>query len=104
MLSDGDDRSKGISSRVEIDEITIARRYDLTLRPEPSVASDHDYCDVPNDIELSEFKSAAISYIAGCVVRIMQKKTNCVKCIFALRTTKEKMPDLFVAWKSNGGL
>ena len=50
MLSDGDDRTKGISSRIEIDEITIARRYDLTLRPEPNVASDHDYCDVPNDV------------------------------------------------------
>ena len=30
--------------------------------------------DVPNDIELSGFKSAAISYIAGYVVRMMQKK------------------------------
>ena len=103
MLSDGDDWTKGISSRIEIDEIST-RRYDLTLRPEPSVASDHDYCDVPNDIELSEFKSAAISYIAGYVVRMMQKKTNCLKCLVALSTTKEKMPDLFVAWKSNGGL
>ena len=74
MLSDGDDWTKGISSRIEIDEITIARRYDLTLRPEASVASDYDYCDVPNDIELSKFKSAAISYIAGYVVRMMQKK------------------------------
>ena len=48
--------------------------------------------------------SAAISYIAGYVVRMMQKKTNCLKCLVALSTTKEKMPDLFVAWKSNGGL
>ena len=79
MLSDGDDRTKEISSRIEINEITIARRYDLTLRPEPSVASDHDYCDVPNDIELSEFKSATIPYIAGCVVRMMQKKNQLFK-------------------------
>ena len=50
MLSDGEDRTKGISSRIEIDEITIARRYDLTLRPEPSIACDYDYCDVPNDV------------------------------------------------------
>ena len=103
MLSNVDDKNKKKSTPVEIDEMTIVRKYDLALRPQP-VESDHDYFDVPNDMELSEFKSAAISYIAGYVVRMVQKKTHCLKCLVALTSTKENIPDLFVVWKSNGGL
>jgi hypothetical protein len=43
--------------------VAIARRYDLEMR-QPA-ADDHDYCDVSNAMELSEYKEAAISYIAG---------------------------------------
>ena len=103
MLSNFEDNSNRKSSRIEIDQVTIARKYDLALRPEP-VTADHDYCDAPNVMELSEFKSAAISYIAGYVVRMVQKKIHCLKCLAALTTTKEKIPDLFMVWKSNGGL
>ena len=103
MLSNFEDNSNRRSSRIEIDQVTIVRKYDLALRPEP-VTTDHDYCDAPNVMELSEFKSAAISYIAGYVVRMVQKKIRCLKCLAALTTTKEKIPDLFVVWKSNGGL
>ncbi len=39
----------------------------MKLKP---AATDHDYCDVPNVMELSEFKTSAISYIAGYVVRM----------------------------------
>jgi hypothetical protein len=31
--------------------------------------TDHDYCDAPNIVVLSEYKSAAISYIACRVLR-----------------------------------
>ena len=103
MLSNFEDNSDRKSSRIEIDQVTIVRKYDLALRPEP-VTTDHDYWDAPNVMELSEFKSAAISYIAGYVVRMVQKKIHCLKCLAALTTTKEKIPDLFVVWKSNGGL
>ncbi len=82
--------------------IAIARRYDLELR-QPA-ATDHDYCDVSNAMELSEYKEAAISYIAGYVVRMVEKKIHCMQCITALTTTKESIPDLFVTWKTNGGL
>ena len=85
-----------------ISDVALARRYDLALR-EP-VASDHDYCDVSNVIELSDFKEAVISYIAGYVVKIMEKKIHCMQCIAALTTTKQAIPDLFVTWKTNGGL
>ena len=103
MLSNVEDESNSKSSTIEIEDVTIARRYDLALRPEPA-ATDHDYCDVPNVMELSEFKTSAISYIAGYVVRMVERKIHCLKCLAALTTTKEKIPDLFVVWKSNGGL
>ena len=85
-----------------ISEVALAKRYDLALR-EP-VTVDHDYCNVSNVIELSDFKEAAISYIAGYVVKMVEKKIHCIQCIAALTTTKEAIPDLFVTWKTNGGL
>ena len=51
-----------------ISDVAIARRYDLELSQPAD--SDHDYCDVSNAIELSEYKEAAISYIAGYVVKL----------------------------------
>ena len=103
MLNSVEEQSNSKSLTIEIDDVTIARRYDLALRDEPT-ATDHDYCDVPNVMELSEFKTSAISYIAGYVVRMVERKIHCLKCLAALTTTKEKVPDLFVVWKSNGGL
>ena len=85
-----------------ISELAIARRYDMQVRE--SESSDDDYCDIPNVVELYEYKEAAISYIAGYVVRMVEKKIHCMECIAALTTTKEKIPDLFVTWKTNGGL
>ena len=37
--------------------------------------SDHDYCDIPNVVRISEYKEAVISYIAGFVARAVAKKT-----------------------------
>ena len=85
-----------------ISDVAIARRYDLELR-QPA-ADDHDYCDVSNAMELSEYKEAAISYIAGYVVKMVEKKIHCPQCLAALITSKENIPDLFVTWKTNGGL
>ena len=53
-------------------DISIARRYDLQLRQPATI--DHDYCDVSNAIELSEYKEAAISYIAGFVAKMAKKE------------------------------
>ena len=41
MLSNVEDQNNGQSSTIEIEDVTIARRYDLELRPKP-VANDHD--------------------------------------------------------------
>ncbi|CAB3982965.1 Hypothetical predicted protein, partial [Paramuricea clavata] len=103
MLSNVEYKTSNKSSTIEIEEVTIARRYDLALRDEPA-ATYHDYCDVPKNLELSEFKTSAISYIAGYVVRMVERKIHCLKCLAALTTSKDKIPDLFVVWKSNGGL
>ena len=103
MLSNVENQSNGKSSAVAIEDVMIARKYDLALRDEPA-ATDHDYCDIGNSMELSEFKTSAISYIAGYVVRMVERKVHCMKCLAALTTTKEKIPDLFVVFKSNGGL
>ena len=62
------------------------------------------HCDIPNVIELSEYKEAAISYIAGYVVKMVEKKIHCLQCQTALTSTTELLPDLFVTWKTNGGL
>uniref|UniRef100_A0A8C4QYM9 THAP-type domain-containing protein n=1 Tax=Eptatretus burgeri TaxID=7764 RepID=A0A8C4QYM9_EPTBU len=39
---------------------------------------DHDYADVPNFEQVSEYKEAAINYIAGFVVKIMKCNVNCM--------------------------
>ena len=85
ILNSVKDQCEIDSQPTGISDVAIARRYDLELR-QPA-ATDHDYCDVSNAMELSEYKEAAISYITA-----------------ALTTTKESIPDLFVTWKSNGGL
>ena len=102
ILSSVKDQHDIDSQPTGISDVAIARRYDLELR-EPA-AADHDYCDVPNAIELSEYKEAAISYIAGYVVKMVEKKIHCLQCQTALTSTKELLPDLFVTWKTNGGL
>ena len=102
ILNSVKDQCETNSSTTGISDVAIARRYDMQLRQPES--SDHDYCDLPNVVELSEYKEAAISYIAGYVVRMVEKKIHCMECIAALTTTKEKIPDLFVTWKTNGGL
>lgn len=41
---------------------------------------DHDYADVPNIFHLSEYKKAAISYIAGFVAKMVEKQLLCMCC------------------------
>merc|ERR1719376_2036040 len=48
------------------------------------VVSEHDYCDAPRVSGLSEFKKMTVTYIAGFVVRVVQKKLACKTCKGAL--------------------
>ena len=52
MLSNVENKSNGKSSTVAIEDVMIARKYGLALRDEPA-ATDHDYCDIGNSMELS---------------------------------------------------
>lgn len=60
---------------VSISTTAIIRKYDLADRK--PVEYEHDYCDVLNFSSISEFKSAAISYIAGFVVKMTLRQTTC---------------------------
>ena len=82
-------------------DVQIARRYDLTLRA--PLATDHDYCDISNDVMLSEYKDAVISYVAGFVARMVKKSIGYPECVAAV-ITDELNVSVFVSWKSNGGL
>ena len=83
LLNSVQDQHEINSVPTGISDMAIAGRYDLEMRQ--SAADDHD-CDVSNAIELSEYKEAAISYIAGYVVKMVEKKIHCPQCLAALTT------------------
>ena len=65
---------------------------------------DHDYADVPNFSELSEYKEAAISYIPGYVVKMVEKRISCHECVGALTVSKHSHSHIpFIVFKDNGG-
>ena len=76
-------------------DVALARRYDLELRM--SSEQDHDYEDVSNVSELSEYKEAAISYIAGYVVKMVVKRISCPEYVDCIH---KHTP--FVVFKDNG--
>lgn len=65
--------------------------------------NDHDYADAPNFETVSPYKEAAVNYIAGYVVRMMEKRIYCMACRNALKTTDGSCHK-FVCMKDNGGL
>ena len=80
--------------------VNISRRFDLTpVEPE---MSDHDYSSCPNVEDVSEYKTAAISYIAGFVVKKIKERHTCLPCTEALSSTATPHP--FVAMKDRGRL
>ncbi|KAK3872733.1 hypothetical protein Pcinc_022203 [Petrolisthes cinctipes] len=50
------------------EDIMVARQYDLIHRS--PAQKDHDYADCPNFSNLSNYKEAAVGYIAGYVVKM----------------------------------
>lgn len=69
-------------------DIALARKYDLLDRS--PVQYDHDYVDCPSLEGISEYKEAAIGYIAGYVSRMVCKQLSCPECIDALTTTRNE--------------
>ena len=100
MLSFGDVKAESTNQVQTISEAMVRRKYDLDDRQ--PIQSEHDYCDVPNVISLSQFQESAVSYIAGYVVRMVRRTTTCEKCSKALES--ESYCSKFVEHKNRGGL
>lgn len=75
-------QSDYIENRTDIVDVAYDKLYDLKLR-EP-LQDDHDYYDIPNIINLSDYIENVVAYIAGFVVRMVQKIIKCNICCAAL--------------------
>ena len=102
LLHSFDDTCKVGDQDITISNAALIRKYDLTERR--PVQSDHDYCDSPNMANLTEYKKAAISYIAGYVAKMVVKQTLCTQCCTALGSTKSTTMSSFLKKKDRGGL
>lgn len=81
--------------------MNIARRLDVEP-VEVLVSEDDNLSDLPDVDSLSEYKEAAISYIAGFIVRKMRQKITCMPCSQAM--TSDDSVHHFLALKNRGGL
>lgn len=93
--------SKGGSS----DTLYIKNAHKFNLIGNGPSQSDHDYVGVPSFLPLSEYKEAALGYIAGYAVKMARKKTHCASCQEALTETDEINIDTssFLVEKDRGG-
>ncbi|KAG1672898.1 DNA transposase THAP9 [Nymphon striatum] len=87
---------------VGISNVALIGKYDLADRR--PMQSDHDYSDSPSITNLSEFKEAAITYIAGYVARKVKQITLCSRCCEALGSQKHATDSSFLKLKDRGGL
>eukprot|EP00794_Sanderia_malayensis_P021103 gene21103-23164_t len=90
------------NSNITLTNAALIRKYDLQERT--PIQFDHDYADVPNVCQLSEYKEAAVSYISGYVARMAEKRILCVSCCKALGSTQNPVKSKFLALKDRGGL
>ena len=87
---------------VTMTNAALIRKYDLQERV--PMQSDHDYCDLPNVVRISEYKEAVISYIAGFVAKAVAKKTPCHKCCHVLGSPDTTASSQFLLLKDCGNL
>ena len=88
---------------VTVNDAAIIRKYDLEVNYQTS-NDDDDFSEAPSMTTLSEFKTAAISYIAGYVVQMVKKKVTCSTCCEALSSTQYQPECKFIALKDRGKL
>jgi len=85
---------------------TFLKDFDLEERA-PTVC-DHDYVDAPAISQLSAFKEAAVTYMAGYVVRMVLKLVKCDTCKLALFSKERRFSSLtspqLLQRKDRGGL
>ena len=89
------------NKNINLTNSALIRKYDLIEKV--PVKDEHDYTDAPNIVYLSEYKHAAIQYIAGYVAKSVTKQILCIKCKKALFDKEKKSSD-FVNNKDKGGL
>ena len=83
-------------------EISIVRKYDLQLQIRAN--EEHDYCCISGIDTITEFKDAAIEYIAGYVSSMVEKHFYCMPCCQALGSRIATTDLSFVSFKDRGGL
>ena len=82
--------------------MALCRKYNI-LEEQPEPVED-DLEQIPDMNPMSEFKESAIAYIAGYVVRMVEKRTRHYKrCVDAL-TDQKGQNHPFVLFKDRGGL
>jgi hypothetical protein len=97
-----DDTCKINNQEISISRAAMIRKYDLVERQ--PLATDHDYCDSPNIVCLSEYKKAAISYIGGYVAQMVKKQVPCITCCQALGSRNHTADASFLKLKDRGFL
>ena len=95
------DSCNGNNQNVTLSNAALIRKYNIKDQP---MQSDHDYIDAPNIDTLTEYKKAAISYIAGYVARMAEKQLICIHCCMALGSKNHAASSTFLALKDRGGL
>ena len=94
------DDTCNVNKDVSITNAALIRKYDLAER---TSISDHDYT-IPNTFNLSELKKASISYIAGYVTKMAEKKVLCMPCSKALGSVNHQPESAFLKLKDRGSL
>ena len=97
------DSFKTKSATVTVNDTAIIRKYELEVNYETS-NDDDDLSSAPHVTPLSEFKTAAISYIAGYVVQMVKKKITCPTCCEVLPSAQCQPECTFIALKDRGKL
>ena len=99
IITDSDNR---IDKMININDVALIRKYDL----EKVFLSqqEENFSNVPNIPVVSEFKTAAISYIAGFVVKMITRKITCSICCGALGSSQLSAESDFLSLKDKGGL
>ena len=96
------DSFKTKDKTVTINDAAIIRKYGL--QGECDNQNKEDLSDAPKLPIISEFKTAAITYVAGYVVRMVEKKIKCYTCCKALGSKDHDAESSFLSLKDNGGL
>ncbi len=97
------DSYKAKNQTVTVDDAAVIRKYDLEENSQYQ-ADDDDFSDAPTISTLSEFKTAAVSYIASYVVQMVQRKITCSTCSEALGSKQHNSQSSFITLKDRGGL